>query len=162
MVERQPVELIADLGPATYAGAHGVLLRPGATLGSPGLRVAVDDSSEDQRMLAERFFAHRTAVEWVPCSPVQLREVFAQGRADTTVWNLDEVPGQLGAEVQVLPLGDELTRDLAVRHASAALIGRAQEEEGAGALAAVRDVLDLSTVTAVQGEVLRGERVPAY
>ncbi|UKY52933.1 GntR family transcriptional regulator YhfZ [Streptomyces inhibens] len=162
MVERQPVELIADLGPATYAGAHGVLLRPGATLGSPRLRVAVDDSSEDQRMLAERFFAHRTAVEWVPCSPVQLREVFAQGRADATVWNLDEVPGQLGSEVQVLPLGDELTRDLAVRHASAALIGRAQEEEGAGALAAVRDVLDLSTVTAVQGEVLRGERVPAY
>lgn len=33
---QQAVELIADLGPATYAGGHGLLLRPGITLGSPG------------------------------------------------------------------------------------------------------------------------------
>ncbi|MCL7491079.1 GntR family transcriptional regulator [Streptomyces sp. MCA2] len=159
---RQAVELIADLGPGTYVGAHGLVLRPGVTLGSPGLRIAVDDASADQRMLAERVFAHRPGVAWVPCSAPQVREALAQGRADATVWNLDEVPGQLGSEVQVLPLGDELTRDLAVRHTSAALIGRTGEAAGAGALAAVRDVVDLSMVTAVQGEVLRGERVPAY
>ncbi|WP_326618249.1 GntR family transcriptional regulator [Streptomyces decoyicus] len=159
---RQAVELIADLGPGTYVGAHALVLRPGVTLGSPGLRIAVDDASEDQRMLAERVFAHRPGVAWVPCSALQVREALAQGRADATVWNLDEVPGQLGSEVQVLPLGDELTRDLAVRHTSAALIGRTGEATGAGALAAVRDAVDLSVVTAVQGEVLRGERVPAY
>ncbi|MGW7022097.1 GntR family transcriptional regulator YhfZ [Streptomyces decoyicus] len=159
---RQPVELIADLGPGTYVGAHALVLRPGVTLGSPGLRIAVDDASEDQRMLAERVFAHRPGVEWVPCSAPRVREALAQGRADATVWNLDEVPGQLGSEVQVLPLGDELTRDLARRHTSAALIGRTGEAAGAGALAAVRDAVDLSAVTAVQGEVLRGERVPAY
>lgn len=113
-------------------------------------------------MLAERVFAHRPGVAWVPCSALQVREALAQGRADATVWNLDEVPGQLGSEVQVLPLGDELTRDLARRHTSAALIGRTGEAAGAGALAAVRDAVDLSAVTAVQGEVLRGERVPAY
>ncbi|MGW7489765.1 GntR family transcriptional regulator YhfZ [Streptomyces sp. NPDC054786] len=165
LIGRQPVELIADLGPATYAGEHGLLLRPGVTLGSPGLRIAVDDASEDQRMLTERVFGHRPDVEWVPCSSLQPWEELAQGRADATVWNLDEVlgpvRGQPVAEMQVLPLGDELTRDLAVRHASAALIGRTGEA-GAGALAAVRDAVKLSTVTAVQGEVLRGERVPAY
>lgn len=32
---RQPVELIADLGPGTYVGAHALVLRPGVTLGSP-------------------------------------------------------------------------------------------------------------------------------
>ncbi|MFC9232198.1 GntR family transcriptional regulator YhfZ [Streptomyces decoyicus] len=159
---RQSVELITDLGPGTYVGAHGLVLRPGVTLDAPGLRIAVDDASEDQRMLAERVFAHRPGVAWVPCSASQVREALAQGRADATVWNLDEVPGQLGAEVQVLPLGDELTHDLAVRHTSAALIGRTGEAAGAGALSAVRDAVDLSAVTAVQDEVLRGERVPAY
>ncbi|GAA2331737.1 GntR family transcriptional regulator [Streptomyces caniferus] len=158
---QQAVELIADLGPATYAGGHGLLLRPGITLGSPGLRIAVDAASDDQRMLTERLFAHRPDVERVPCSSLEPWEELARGRADATVWNLDEVPAQPAAEIQVLPLGDELTRDLAVRHASAALIGRTGEA-GAGALAAVRGAVEWSTVTAVQGEVLRGERVPAY
>lgn len=172
LTRHQPVELIADLGPATYVGAHGLLLRPGATLGSPGLRVAVDESSEDQRLLAERVFAHRPKVEWVPCAGGQLREAFARGGADATVWSLDEVPGLLGTEVRVLPLDHELTHDLALRHASAALVGRVARgarvdgggalADGGGALAAVRDALDLSTVTAVQGEVLRGERLPSY
>lgn len=94
-------------------------------------------------MLAERVFAHHPGVVWVPCSAPQVREALAHGRADATVWNLDEVPGQLGAEVQVLPLGDELTHDLAVRHTSAVLIGRTGEAAGAGALAAVRDAVDL-------------------
>ncbi|MFF8783416.1 GntR family transcriptional regulator YhfZ [Streptomyces sp. NPDC015125] len=162
LIGQQPVELIADLGPGSYAGEHGLLLRPGGTLGSPGLRVVVDDASEDQRMLTDRLFAHRPDVERVPCRPsLQPWEELARGRADAAVWNLDEVPAQTATGMQVLPLGDELTRDLAVRHASAALIGRTGEAAG-GVLAAVRGVVELSTVTAVQGEVLRGERVPAY
>jgi hypothetical protein len=159
LIEEHPVELVADLGPATYVGAHGLLLREGASLDAPGLRVAVDPTSEDQRMLAERAFAGRTDIEWVESSYMQLRDLFAQNLADATVWNLDEVQGRTGMGGEVLPLGDEVTRDLSLRNSSAAIIGRT---EGAKALSAVRDAVDLSTVTSLQAEVLRGERVPSY
>lgn len=159
LIEEHPVELVADLGPATYVGAHGLLLREGASLDAPGLRVAVDHTSEDQRMLAERAFARRTDIEWVESSYMQLRDLFAQNLADATVWNLDEVQGRIGMGGEVLPLGDEVTRDLSLRNSSAAIIGRT---EGAKALSAVRNAVDLSIVTSLQAEVLRGERVPSY
>ncbi|MFF1961727.1 GntR family transcriptional regulator YhfZ [Streptomyces sp. NPDC058220] len=159
LVGEHPVELVADLGPATYVGAHGLLLRHGADLDTPGLRVAVDHASEDQRMLAERVFAGRGDIEWVEASYMQLPELLEQDRADATVWNLDEVEGRLGPGVDVRPLGDEVTRDLSLRNSSAAIIGRT---EGAKALGAVRDSLDLSVITTVQTEVLRGERMPSY
>lgn len=159
LIEEHPVELVADLGPATYVGAHGLLLRHGITQDAPGLRVAVDHASEDGRMLAERVFAGRTDIEWVEASYMQLRELFERDLADATVWNLDEAQDRLGAGVDVLPLGDEINRDLSLRNSSAAIIGRT---EGAKALGAVRDALDLSIVTSVQTQVLRHERTPSY
>ncbi|MFC9428495.1 GntR family transcriptional regulator YhfZ [Streptomyces sp. NPDC056987] len=159
LIEEYPVELVADLGPITYAGAHGILLRHGSDLASPGLRVAVDHTSEDQRILAEHTFAGRDDIKWIEASHMQLRELFEHDGADATVWNLDEAWGLLGTGVDVLPLGDEVTRDLSLRNSSAAIIGRA---EGAGALGAVRGSLDLSVVTTLQAEVLRGERTPSY
>lgn len=159
LIEEHPVELVADLGPATYVGAHGLLLRHGITQDSAGLRVAVDHASEDGRMLAERVFAGRTDIEWVEASYMQLRELFERDLADATVWNLDEAQDRLGAGVDVLPLGDEINRDLSLRNSSAAIIGRT---EGAKALGAVRDSLDLSIVTSVQTQVLRHERTPSY
>ncbi|MFJ8000554.1 GntR family transcriptional regulator YhfZ [Streptomyces sp. NPDC096310] len=159
LIEEYPVELVADLGPITYVGAHGILLRHGSGPESPGLRVAVDHTSEDQRVLAERTFAGRDDIEWVETSHTQLRELFEHDRADATVWNLDEAQNLLGTDVDVLPLCDEATRDLSRRNSSAAIIGRT---EGAKALGAVRESLDLSVVTALQAEVLRGERTPSY
>ncbi|MEV4975692.1 GntR family transcriptional regulator YhfZ [Streptomyces scopuliridis] len=159
LIEDHPVELVADLGPATYVGAHGLLLRRGADRETPGLRVAVDHASEDQRMLTERAFAGRSDIEWIEASYMQLRDLFEHNLADATVWNLDEVQGLLGMSVDVLPLGDEVTRELSLRNSSAAIIGRT---EGAKALGAVRESLDLSVVTTLQAEVLRGERMPSY
>lgn len=154
-----PVRLLADLGPATYVGAHGLLLRRGVPLEGSGLRVAVDSSSEDLRLLAARVFAGRDDVVWREASYMQLRDLFARGEVDATIWNLDEVRDHLGPDIDVLPLGAEITRDLARRNSSAAVISRAEDT---GALDAVRDSLDLSLITAVQAEVLRGERVPLY
>ncbi|MGV9313923.1 GntR family transcriptional regulator YhfZ [Streptomyces sp. NPDC003691] len=159
LIAEHPVELVADLGPATYVGAHGMLVRRGADLTAPGLRVAVDHASEDLRMLVERVFAGRDDIEWRETSYMQLHDHFARDEVDATVWNLDEAPGRFAAGVDVVPLGDEVTRELALRNSSAALISRTG---GAPALAAVREALDLSTVTRLQGEVLRGERVPSY
>jgi YhfZ C-terminal domain/Helix-turn-helix domain len=159
IAEEHPVELVADLGPRTYVGSHGLLLRRGTPLRSEGLRVAVDSSSEDLRLLASRVFAGREDVQWVESSYMQLRGLFAQGLVDATVWNLDEVRDHLGPDVEVVPLDEEITRELTMRNSSAALIGRTGET---GALDAVRASLDFGLVTGVQDEVLRGERVPQY
>ncbi|WP_338700975.1 GntR family transcriptional regulator YhfZ [Streptomyces sp. Q6] len=156
---RGRLTLVADLGPATYVGAHGFLVRKGVSLDAPGLRVAVDRASLDQRMLAERAFAGRGDIQWVDSPSVRLRDLFAQKRIDATVWNLDETRGRLDMEVDVLPLGDEVTRDPALRHSHAAIIGR---PGGATTLAAVREALDLSQVLRSQSEVLRGARTPSY
>ncbi|MEU1941262.1 MULTISPECIES: GntR family transcriptional regulator YhfZ [unclassified Streptomyces] len=160
LIASQPVQLVADLGPATYVGAHGLLLRHGVTVDTPGLRVAVDSASQDQRLLAERAFADREDdVVWVEASYMQLRELFERGDVDATVWNLDEVQDRLGPDVQVLPLGDEINRELSLRNSSAALLTRA---DGAGQLAAVRDALDVAVISEVQRQVLCGERLPSY
>ncbi|MFK8849352.1 GntR family transcriptional regulator YhfZ [Streptomyces sp. Ac-502] len=159
LMEQHPVDLIADLGPATYVGAHGLLLRRGVQLDTDGLRVAVDPASEGQRALAERAFAGREDVTWLESSFIRLHDLFAHDRADATVWSLDEVQGQLGDKVEVLPLGDEIPGDLSLRNSSAALIARSEDSE---ALAAVSGTLDLGAVTGLQDEVLRGERIPSY
>jgi hypothetical protein len=110
-------------------------------------------------MLAEKVFADRGDINWVETSYMQLGEVFQHDLADATVWSLDEARGWLGPDVDVLPLGDEVTRDLALRNSSAAIIGRT---DGAKALAAVRDALDFPEITHCQTEVLKGERSPWY
>ncbi|OEV08308.1 MULTISPECIES: GntR family transcriptional regulator YhfZ [Streptomyces] len=158
IAEEHPVELVADLGPRTYVGSHGLLLRRGVSPQAEGLRVAVDSSSEDLRMLTARAFEGRD-VEWVESSYMQLRGLFARERVDATVWNLDEVADHLGPGVEVRPLDEEITRELASRNSRAALIGRTGETV---ALDAVRASLDFGLVTGVQSEVLRGERVPLY
>ncbi|MFI6943533.1 GntR family transcriptional regulator YhfZ [Streptomyces sp. NPDC050418] len=155
----EPIELVADLGPATYVGAHGLLVRQGAQPTRPGLRVAIDRSSQDQSMLVERAFAGRSDIEWIEASYMQLPDLFRRARVDATVWNIDELDRLGGEVVDVLPLGDEITRELSLRNSSAAIVGRS---EGAHALEAVRDGLDLSLVTSLQQEVLRGERIPSY
>jgi hypothetical protein len=159
LMAEHPLELVADLGPATYVGAHGVLVRHGVDLDSAGLRVAVDRSSEDIELLTERMFAGRADVRWVEASYMQLRSLYERGEVDASVWNLDEVQGRMGDGVDVLPLGDEISRELSLRNSRAAIVGRA---DASRTLRAVRQALDLTVVTTLQDAVLRGERLPSY
>ncbi|MER6502760.1 GntR family transcriptional regulator YhfZ [Streptomyces sp. NPDC001455] len=159
LMAEHSLELVADLGSATYVGAHGVLVRGGVDLASPGLRVAVDRSSEDLELLAERMFAGRADVRWVEASYMQLRDLFARGEVDASVWNLDEVQGRMGDGVDALPLDGEITRELSLRNSCAAIVGRAGVTR---TLSVVRKALDIGLVTTIQDEVLRGERIPSY
>ncbi|MFI6345972.1 GntR family transcriptional regulator YhfZ [Streptomyces sp. NPDC050560] len=154
------VEIVADLGPGTYVGAHGLLLREGVSLDKPGLRVAIDHTSQDQRLLTERAFAHRADTVWVESSYMQLRDVFARDQADATVWNLDDVQDRIGMGVEVHPLDGEVTRGLSPRNSSAAVICRA--DSAGKALTAFRDALAPDTVVSTQAEVVRGDRMPSY
>lgn len=158
LTTQEPITLAADLGSATYVGSHGLLRRRGVPPDAIRLRVAVDNASHDQRALAERAFAERE-VTWVEVPYTQLPELLRRGEVDATVWNLDEVHERIGEVVDVLPLGDEITRDLSLRNSSAALAVRSSS---GGALSAVRHRINLDTVTDVQRSVLRGERLPSY
>jgi len=72
---------------------------------------------------------------------------------------IEEHSGRLALVADLGPATYRSLPDAGVRDAGAAIISRS---EGAMALTAVRDALDLSTVTSLQAEVLRGERVPSY
>ncbi len=159
LMAQHPLSLVADLGPATYVGAHGLLVRQGVDVESAGLRIALDRSSEDLELLTQRTFAGRTDVRWVEASYMQLWDLFARGEVDASLANLDEARRHKGEGVDVLPLGDEVSRELALRNSCAAIVGRADTPS---ALRAVRRSLDLTLVTALQDEVVRGERLPSY
>ncbi|MET7640713.1 GntR family transcriptional regulator YhfZ [Streptomyces sp. NPDC005438] len=158
LMGQHPLELVADLGPSTYVGAHGILVRRGVDPVSHGLRVAVDRSSEDLELLTERAFAGRPDLKWVEASYMQLPDLFARGEVDATVWNLDEVQGRMGEGVDVLPLSDEILGELSLRNARAAIVGRAEDRP----LGVVRQALDPDLITGIQQAVLRGDLIPSY
>ncbi len=158
LTREHPVTLLSDLGPDTYVGAHGILLRQGRRLDDPDLAVAVDATSADQEQLTRLVFADR-AVRYVETSYMQLRELFRRGEVDATVWNLDEIEHHLDSDVRVLAFDQRLIGQLDERNRSAALV----VHSGAGSGAArIRDQLSARTITTAQQEVLGGERIPSY
>jgi hypothetical protein len=147
-----PVLELADLGPASYVGAHGIVLAQGKELSTPGLRVAIDRASADQTHLVESVFGDRD-VTFVDTFYSQLDDEFASGRIDATVWNVDEIDQHLHAAVTVqeLPGADRSTHAvLSVR------------EGGTRVPRALFDDLDLGLVHTVLDDVLAGRRFPAY
>ncbi|TMQ96269.1 GntR family transcriptional regulator [Actinomadura soli] len=153
-----PIAQLADLGARTFVGAHGVLLRAGASLDDPGLAVAVDTSSADQQRLTRLVFAGRP-VRYVETSYMQLGELFRRGEVDATVWNLDEVHQHIDEDFTTIPFDEVTSTGLADRNSSAVLAVRAGDSP---ALDAVRDRLSAELVTRTQQAVLTGDRLPSY
>ncbi|WP_285697061.1 GntR family transcriptional regulator YhfZ [Actinomadura sp. NBRC 104412] len=149
---------LADLGPRTYVGEHGVLLRAGAALDDPGLAVAVDTSSADQQELTRLVFADRP-VRYVETSYMQLSELFRRGEVDASVWNLDEVHQHIAADLTTIPLDEAARGHLGDRNSSAVLAVRADDSP---AVEAVRGRLSADLVTRTQQDVLTGDRLPSY
>lgn len=151
--EDLPITELADLGPRTYVGGHGIVLAHGKDRDAPGLRVAVDHSSADQARLVDSVFAGRDDVEFVETFYTQLDDEFTRGLIDATVWNLDEIDQHLTADVTV----DELPDTGRNTHAVLAV----REHAGRVPPALFAD-LDLDLVHAVLADVLAGRRLPAY
>ena len=160
LIAEHPVELVAELGPATYVGAHGMLLRHGADSTPPdcGWR-----STTPPRICGcWSSGSSQAARTWSGAKRpyMQLRDLFARDEVDATVWNLDEVQDRIG--LGVARAARSATRSPASwRCATPARRDHRPDRRGE-ALAAVRESLDLSLVTRLQTEVLRGERVPSY
>ncbi|MCP9955267.1 GntR family transcriptional regulator YhfZ [Actinomadura madurae] len=153
-----PIARLADLGPRTYVGAHGVLLRAGVSLDDPDLAVAVDTSSADQQELTRLVFSGRS-VRYVETSYMQLGELFRRGEVDASVWNLDEVHQHIDEDCATIPFDELTSADLADRNSSAVLAVRADDSP---ALEAVRGRISADLVTRTQRAVLTGDRLPSY
>lgn len=151
--EEIPIVELADLGPSTYVGAHGVVLAQGKYLDSPRLRVAVDRSSADQVRLVNSVFGGRDDITFVDTFYTQLNDEFVSGRIDATVWNIDELHQHLHGSVTVKELPDTSRNTHAVLSVCEATTRVPQ---------ALFDALDLNTVTTVLADVLNGKRLPAY
>jgi hypothetical protein len=159
LTAQHPLELVADLGPSTYVGAHGILVRHGVDLDAPALRVAVDRSSEDLEPLTERTFAGREDVTWVETSYMQLRDLFARGEADATVWEPRRGAGPHGRGGRRAAAG----RGDQPRAVTAQLL-RGDRRTGRRHPHPERRApgLDPTLVTDIQDAVLRGDIMPSY
>lgn len=151
--DEMPVIELADLGPATYVGAHGIVLAHGKDLTSPELRVAIDRSSVDQAYLVEKIFGELAGVSFVDTFYSQLDEQFASGRIDATVWNVDEIDQHLQTSLAVheLPPVDRSTHAVLAVSAGTKRVSSALFND-----------LALDLVHTVLDDVLAGRRFPAY
>ena len=151
-----PIMSLADLGPRTYVGSHGIVLAPGSTIEGNALKVAIDRTSADQVHLVESLFADRNDVEFFETSYHQLSREFAQQIVNATVWNLDELEERFAAPVEVLPLPPSAGIG---RNTNAVLAIREGNERIPRVLF---ETLDLALIKQVQKDVISGSRIPSY
>ncbi|GAB3473529.1 GntR family transcriptional regulator YhfZ [Nocardiopsis coralliicola] len=149
------MEIVRDFGPHTYVGAHGLVLAAGRDPDDPGLRLAVDPSSADQRALTELRFPDLPAERRIEVSYTQLGRYFAEGLVDATVWNLDEIESTIFAPVTTHPL-EGVDTDAT---SSAVLVARRDTEPAA---TAVQQALADGVLLETAAEVVAGTRIPTY
>lgn len=116
------LEIVHNFGPGSYVAAHCMIFAEGCTVETPGLRVGVDPSSQDQVRLVQRAFGDLTREQQVPLSYNQLDAAFREGRIDATVWNADEIRAHITAPVTIetlkLPADAANTQAVIVREAA--------------------------------------------
>ncbi|GAB3440856.1 GntR family transcriptional regulator YhfZ [Streptomonospora sediminis] len=149
------LEIIRDFGPHTYVGAHGLVVAADRDPDDPGLRLAVDPMSTDQRELTDQRFPDLPPERRVEVSYNQLSRYFADGLVDATVWNLDEIDTHIAAPITAYPLeGVDSTATT-----SAVVVARRHAEP---APTAVQDALRDDVVMTAATEVVAGKRIPTY
>ena len=86
----EPVRMVLNLGDFTYVDEHVVLVRDDFDGCLNGLRVGVDNSSIDQRMMTASFF-EKYKVEYVPLIYSDIINSLHSKRIDAAVWNYDNL-----------------------------------------------------------------------
>lgn len=149
------LDIVRDLGPHSYVGAHGLLVAEGRTPDDPGLRVAVDPASVDQAELTAAVFPGLPPQQRVEVSYNQLNRYFADGLVDATVWNLDEIDAHISSPVTVHPV-EGLEADAT---SSAVIVARRDAD---AAPTAVRSALADDLVRTAADDVVAGRLIPTY
>jgi hypothetical protein len=155
-VREHDVALLYSFGPYTYVGAHVLLVRnPGDAVINPYMRVGLDSSSIDQKLLTLELFKD-VPVEYVELPYMQIFEQLVAGVVDAAVWNGDEIEHRFGEQGPVYARPLEID---AVDATEACIVVRCEDYD---IFANLTQRLELGYVVEVQQEVLAGKRVPRY
>ncbi len=86
------VEIAVDLGPGTYLSRHVLILRDKNARGiEPGMKVAYDRTSLDQRDITGQITAGISGIQFVELRAHQTVTAIRAGIIDAGVWNVDEI-----------------------------------------------------------------------
>lgn len=90
--DRVDIEIAVDLGPGTYLSRHVLVLRDPAARGiEPGMRVAYDRTSLDQRHITEQITRGVNGIRLVELRAHQTVGAIRNNVIDAGIWNLDEI-----------------------------------------------------------------------
>jgi len=156
----RPQDSIAYEFPSgTHASGHMVFERPRPTAdASAPLRVALDRDSVDLQLMTELEFRGRP-VEFVAATYMQFGDLFRSGRVDAAVWDVDDVTGDLPADVIRRPFSPSAEAMLAGANTRSTVVVRRDDSLTA---AIVHQCLAGDRVLDVQRAVVAGERLPEY
>ncbi|HYM83663.1 MAG TPA: YhfZ family protein [Candidatus Dormibacteraeota bacterium] len=150
--------VVLELPPGTHASGHMVFERPRSD-GRPGpLRVGLDRDSVDLQRMTELEYAG-SQVEFVPATYMQFGELFRSHAVDAAVWDVDEVPPHLPADVIRRPFSATAQAALADGNTRSTVVVRRDDSLTA---AIVHQCLGSERVLEVQQAVVAGERLPEY
>lgn len=153
------IRIVANFGPESYVGAHGVLLAdpggPGEIL--DGMRVGIDPESIDQSFLTEAECRGKN-VQLVKVPYMQLVPKLQSRVIDATIWNTDEIRDR-GVLLRVEPLRQSEARELERKNTEAVLV---VPSDRIGATPVLTELIRFETVVRVQEEIIAGTRSPAY
>ena len=84
------ISAVLDCGPLSYVGRHVLLTREGFAAGDwHRARVGIDQTSIDQSLLTECYFAGR-GVTFVPVQYTHIVDMLYDGQLDAGIWNEDD------------------------------------------------------------------------
>lgn len=146
------------LTPFSFYGRDSVVVitRPGEPPRPEG-RVPIDPRSHDHSQLTEAEFPDATYTE---CAYPQIPELIVRGEVEAAVWHRTSAsPLLTAAGLEMHPLSRSSPAE-GERFSTAALVTLVEADPPAGPL--LDAVVEVGALAAVQGEVVRGERVPAF
>ncbi len=148
------VEILLRLGPETYAGAQGWLVREGFEFWPEHPLIGVDLASADQSLAPREAAACGVpSPRWVEVPYLRWQAAVASGEVDAVLWPLDVVPSHTGLKVHPT----DLVSHLMPRMGEAVLLVRRGDEAVRSLLA---PLLQAATLRAIQVQVMEGRMEP--
>jgi hypothetical protein len=82
--------IACTFGRQTYVGNHILVTSPNASATKGKMKIGMDYTSNDQRILTEKYFAGQDVL-YVPLIYSQILEAIKAGKIDAAIWNIDDI-----------------------------------------------------------------------
>lgn len=156
-VQNKRFKIIYEFSEGSYVTKHGLILRPGLKKLASGMRLALDESSPDQRILTKKE-CQGIAVDYIPMSYNQILQKLESGDVDAAVWNFDELK-EKNFHYNLIPLKNREAIDLD-RNGTVAVMAIDYSNGYVGDI--ITRLVALDKIEEIQAEVLSRKKMPAY